>query len=284
MLIAESGSTKTEWRLFKGSEVVTSFRSKGFNPNVQKEESILKKMRKAVSKNIKPKKVQEVYFYGAGLGGQTQRQIMYKILHSIFPFAQLEVNHDIAAASRSTGRRTGIVCILGTGSNSCYYRDYQVESIIGGHGYLFGDEGSGADLGKHLVKGFLDKDFPKEARTKFEEAVETSVYKTKIKVMKSDTPNVDMAKFAPIVEQLRTYPEINQMVTNRFVEFLKKTVMRYPDYENLHTDFVGSISHYFRDNLIDACQLCKVRHGDIIKEPIHNLLWFHTKQFEGISS
>lgn len=252
-----------------------TFRTPGFNPNNQEEEDILEGLKKGFASNLPGEKIEEVIFYGAGLGGASQRAVMDKLLRSVLPDTHVQVEHDMLAAARSTRRKEGIVCILGTGSNSCYHKDFQIVKTLGGHGYLFGDEGSGADLGRHLLKGLLQGDFPQKVRAYVEEKEDTSIYELKIHVHHADSPNVRMAELAQYFTPFFNVPEIRELVTSRMLAFLDTTVCRYDNYENLTVDFVGSIAFFFREFLEEACRMRSVKLGEIVKDPVDNLVAFH---------
>lgn len=272
MLVAESGSTKTEWRLISDGKVQQEFHSPGINPNVLEPEAIEEIFRNAFGSHLTRLNVGEVYFYGAGIGSNTQKGIIRGLLQKILPGVTIYVEHDILAAARSTLRDEGIICILGTGSNSAYHKDHELGDSLGGHGYLFGDEGSGMDLGKHLIKGVLQDDFPDEVREHLEKETGKSAYDNKIRVMHSSKPNVRMAELAKLVGDMIHIPEVDQMVTDRFTAFLDTTACRYPGFKDLHADFVGSVAFFFRDQLAKACEKRNVKLGQIVKDPVTKLV------------
>lgn len=279
MLVAESGSTKTEWRLIADGEVKQEFRSPGINPNVLEADAIEEIFRNAFGSHLTNLNVGEVYFYGAGIGSNSQKGIIRGLLQKILPGVTIYVEHDILAAARSTLRKEGIICILGTGSNSAYHKNHELVSSLGGHGYVFGDEGSGMDLGKHLIKGILQDDFPDQVKAYLETEVGKSAYDTKIRIMHSSKPNVRMAELAKIVGDLIHIPEIDQMVTDRFVAFLDTTACRYPNFENIHADFVGSVAFFFQKQLAKACQKRNVKLGQIVKDPVDKLVEWHIRLY-----
>lgn len=277
ILIAESGSTKTEWRLGRGGAVVHAFRSPGANPNVMTKESIEDTLLLAFEGNIKAGEVDEVVFYGAGLGGKSQKEIIREVLGKILPSSKIHVEHDMVAAFRATGRHAGIVCILGTGSNSCMYANDKEVANLGGHGYIFGDEGSGMDIGKNLIKGLLQSDFPEEVRKFVEEKEGEPIYEIKISVHRSEKPNVRMAAFARYAREMIHVQEVKDLVIQRFLGFLDTTVVRYPNYRDQYVDVVGSIGFHFKEQLEIACQMREVKLGKVIQEPVHSLMEYHFK-------
>jgi N-acetylglucosamine kinase-like BadF-type ATPase len=275
MLIAESGSTKTAWRLLEDGKLSASFQSAGINPNVLEQEVIEDIFRTAFGSHLTSLDLEELHFYGAGIGSDSQKGIIRGILQKILPHTNVFVEHDVLAAARATRRKEGIVCILGTGSNSALHRNFQLDQTLGGHGYIFGDEGSGMDLGKHLIKGILQGDFPDEAREHVERRKGKSAYEIKITIHHSSKPNVRMAELAQLVGDLIHIPEVEQMVIGRFQAFLDTTVVRYDNYQQFPVDFIGSIAYYFKNQLQKALDSRNAKLGHITQAPIDNLVKYH---------
>jgi glucosamine kinase len=275
MLIAESGSTKTAWRLLRNGKLEASFNSPGINPNILEPEVIEDIFRTAFGSHLSSLDLEELYFYGAGIGSDSQKGIIRGILQKILPYTKVFVEHDILAAARATRRKEGIICILGTGSNSGLHRNFELVENLGGHGFIFGDEGSGMDLGKNLIKGILQGDFPDEARQHVEQRKGKTAYEIKITIHHSSKPNVRMAELAQLVGELIHIPEIDEMVTSRFEAFLDTTVVRYPNYQNIPVDFVGSVAFYFKEQLERALASRGATLGNITQAPIDNLVRYH---------
>lgn len=274
LLLAESGSSKTEWRLCVAGEIVQSLRSPGFNPNIQSHDAMRTVFREVIQ-NIGYEKIESICFYGAGLGELSQRRVMSNILKELIHDAEIQIEHDMLAAVRSTLKPEGIVCILGTGSNSALYKDDAIVENLGGHGYLFGDEGSGQDIGKRMIKAMLQGDLPDEARLYFEQKEDIEIDEIKIAVMKAEKPNVKLATFARLTADLLHIKKVEKIVFDSFVAFLDTTVCRYKGYKNIPADFVGSIAYYFRPILEKACEKRKVQLGGIQKDPVENLIRYH---------
>lgn len=278
MLIAESGSTKTEWRVCENGKVIDAFRTSGCNPRVQSPEMIERDIQDAFDHHLAYDTPEKIYFYGAGLGAHRPREVMGEILHKLLPASTVFIEHDMLAAARSTRRKEGIVCILGTGSNSCYHKNFQEVAHKGGLGYIIGDEGAGADLGKYLLKGFLQGELPSNLKEKFENIHHKKVQDILTSLMLSPKPNVVMASWAEFVHQHLTEPTIKEMVVSRFIAFLDTSVCLYPNYANLYVDFVGSIAHYFSEQLTEACVEKEIILGEINKDPIEKLVDFHLNE------
>ena len=273
LLLAESGSSKTEWRLCEGNEVVKTLRSPGFNPNIQTE-AAMRLIFQDVIQHI-GYEIDYICFYGAGLAELSQRKLMHNLLKELVPEAQIQIEHDMLAAVRCTLKPEGIVCILGTGSNSARYENEEITENLGGHGYIFGDEGSGANIGKMMIKAMLQSDLPIAATEHFEQNEQSTISEIKIGVMRSEKPNVKLATFAKLTADIIDIPGVKQIVKQNFLNFLDTTVCRYEGYESLYTDFVGSIAFYFRDTLEEACSDRKVKMGNILRDPVENLISYH---------
>jgi len=273
-LIAESGSTKTEWRLIDNKSVIQEYRSAGFNPNVQTEESMRETLQDVVY-HFGAGNISEFYFYGAGLAEISQREIILNLVKTLLPKAIVHIEHDMLAAVRSTLRSEGIVCILGTGSNSAWFQNEEIRMNLGGHGYLIGDEGSGCYIGKHLLRAILQEDLPKEARHYLEDEEKMDISAIKLSIFKAEKPNVRMASLARHAGALLHLEGIQELVKKCFLDFLDSTVVRYPNYQNQYTNFVGSISFYFKHELMKACEERGVKLGEINKDPVDNLIKYH---------
>ncbi|MEL6135639.1 MAG: hypothetical protein AAFR59_19950, partial [Bacteroidota bacterium] len=284
MLIAESGATKTEWRLIKNQKVELAFRTPGFNPNVMAPEMIQAELAEIRKKHLWQIEFDELVFYGAGLKDSSMRALMGDILQQIFKEEYVSVFHDLQASIHSTGFEEGIVCILGTGSNSCHYKHGKILSQRGGHGYLLGDEGSGADLGHALIKGLLEGDLPQAVKSFIEFQEGGSVSDIRLAIYRDPKPNVRMARFAKYLDEVIHHPEVQELVTSRFLAFLDSTVCRYPSFDELPITFVGSISFYFQEWLLKACNMRGLHQIHIMHDPIDQLVQYHIKEKESRST
>ena len=280
ILIAESGSTKTAWRLLQGDQAIADFQSAGINPEVQSPDTIRATLRVAFEQQLENKQPTQVYFYGAGMRGEKQKEIIRSLLGGLLPAAKVHAEHDILAAVRSTGRQAGIVGILGTGSNSALYEDGQIRQNLGGHGYLFGDEGSGMDLGKHLLKGLLQGDFSEKVVHLLDEAGLPAPEALKTQIYTSEKANVKLAGLAQSIGKAIHLPEIHSLVRRRFMAFLDTTVCRYPAYRTMPLDVIGSIGYVFRRQLEEACAEREVALGELIRYPLNHLVDFHMRHLE----
>ncbi len=278
ILIAESGATKTEWRFLSNRQLSHAVRTTGFNPNVMSIATIESEMMAVRQGELASLHPDQIVFYGAGIGGDSQRSVMRGILTACWPSADIFVEHDLTAAARSTLRKSGIVCILGTGSNSCLYHDHEVVDHRGGHGYLFGDEGSGMDLGRQLIVRLLREELPDSIRTFVESQEGLSLYELKLAILRDEHPNVRLSRLAKHLDELIHHETIRNMVVERFIAFLDTTVCRYPNFQTYPVDVMGSISFHFQDLFDEAAQQMDVLMGHIIKDPVDQLVNYHLRQ------
>lgn len=275
MLIAESGATKTAWRWILADGTIKSFRSTGFNPNVMSSDQIKKDLAQVMHTHVGEMQPASLYFYGAGLGEKEQLDLMVSLLKEALPFTRVAVSHDLLGAARSTGQKEGLVGILGTGSNSAYYLDGHILDQKGGLGYLFGDEGSGADLGKHLIKGLIEGRFSAKAKSFIEAQGGMSIVSLHRSIYQTPKPNVRLAQLAKFLSEIKDDPSIRDMIRERFLAFLDHSICLYPDYERLPLHMIGSIAYYFVDILEEAANERQIMQLRIIQDPIEALVAFH---------
>lgn len=282
-IIADSGSTKTEWITQDRLSVIT----KGINPVRDTVEEILhvidsELMPGLFSLYCKDEKhdketfissVREIQFYGAGCIEPFSESI-HKSLSKHFPNATIQVHSDLLGAARALcGHNEGIACILGTGSNSCMCRDGLIEQNISPLGYILGDEGSGAVLGRTLVaemlKGSLQAMWP-EFSTRYNLSVTDIINK----VYRQPQANRFLASLVPFIKENIHILAVRQMVVNEFVRFLQRNVIPYgrPD---LPVNFVGGIANNFQEEICSALHICTLKPGVFMERPAEAILKYH---------
>jgi len=276
VLIADSGSTKTDWKLVDKSEEY-SFQTKGINPFYMNDQEIELELKNMVVPQLK-KSPDEVYFYGAGIISE-QKNRMEKILSKSFKNASIEAESDLLAAARALcGNQKGIACIIGTGANSCLYDGEKIIDNIPPLGFIQGDEGSGAVLGKKLVTMYLKRELPKNIADAFHKEYDLDVSDILKKVYKEAFPNRFLANFTKFIYQHISDELIYQMVYNSFNEFLVRNVFKYEDYQKRTLHFVGSVAFYFKEILIEIANEHELKIGNIIRSPMNNLVKYHLNQ------
>jgi N-acetylglucosamine kinase-like BadF-type ATPase len=277
VLIADSGSSKTGWRLVD-KEKVLPFHTEGLNPYYKTIDQIKAVLEKDLIANLscKPEDITRIYFYGAGCSVAIKCEEVKKALSDCFKNAQIEVYHDILGAARACcGHERGIVCILGTGSNSCYYDGTNTTRTIGGLGFILGDEGSGGHIGKSIVAAFLNGEMPEDLRTDFYDTYKMDRAAIDKKVYLEPNFNKFLGSFSMFAAKHIEHSFIQNLLKECLDLFIDKHVCRYDDYHNTTVHFVGSVAYYYRDIINDLCMSKGIQTGKFILEPVEELVGFH---------
>ena len=276
ILIADSGSTKTDWCLVEHGEVLQQIFTKGTNPFFQSEEEISNEIAANLLPQLKTPEVDAVYFYGAGCAFPDKIETVRRaILRHLQVKGEVEVSTDMLAAARGLcGHRAGIACIMGTGSNSCYYDGEKIVQNVSPLGFILGDEGSGACLGKLLVGDILKNQMTPELKEKFLSQFNLTPADIIDRVYRKPFPNRFLASLSPFLAQNLNEPCIHSLVLNSFKSFLKRNVMQY-DYQNHEVHFIGSVAYYYKDVLAQATDEMGIRLGSILKSPMEGLIAYH---------
>ncbi|MDX2306067.1 MAG: N-acetylglucosamine kinase [Microscillaceae bacterium] len=275
ILIADSGSTKTDWRLINKEQQVVQLATNGLNPYYQDEQSMEDTIQKQLSPHI-PAEITEIYFYGSGCSVESNCKKVESVLHQAFPQAKIAITHDLLAAARALcGRTPGIVCILGTGSNACMYDGSIITSEDSNLGFILGDEGSGGHLGKELLRGFFHKEMPDYLRDKFMKAYPVNRAEVLENVYKKPLANRYMASFTRFLFHNQRENYCYQLIYRCFAEFLDKYVLKMPNYSQYKIHFTGSIAYYY-SNILQQVLLDKnLVMGNIQETPIAGLTLYH---------
>ncbi len=279
ILIAESGSTKTDWRLIDKNKSVQKVQTPGFNPYFQTREEITGVLLETLKPFISEVEgVKEIYYYGTGITDEIKGKIMADALTDVFTGCKkVETYSDVVAAARAVfGEGQGIACILGTGSNSCFFDGEKIAFQVPPLGFWLGDEGSGGHLGKSLILAYLHKELPEGLRTIFEEKYGVIDRITIIDhAYRQPFPNRYFASFSTFVSEHRTDTFMHSLIMNSFLLFLDKYIVKYPDYQKHEVGFAGSIAHYYADFIREAAAQRQVFVGKIVKSPIEELVEFY---------
>ena len=277
ILIADSGSTKTDWRLVDDNGLITSFSTIGFNPYFIKPEAILKELDNSELKQ-KRKEISAVYFYGAGCSSIPNNNVLISSLSAFFSHAKIEVNHDMLAAARaSCDKNEGIVAILGTGSNSCFYDGENIVENIAALGFVLGDYGSGADIGKTFIKAYLEKELPQDIELAFTKEYNLSLSDILEHVYQKELPNRFLASFNLFVLKHINDPFIYELVKRRLNLFFEKNICKYANYQSKPLSFIGSIAFVYKNIINEIVTHHQIKQGVLIKQPIEHLAQFHIK-------
>ena len=273
LLIADSGSTKTDWKLI-GANTDVYFQASGINPFYMSNEQVLSELKMNVVPHIN-QQPEQLYFYGAGITGN-QKERMEQILSELFSGSKIYAESDLLGAARALcGNEEGIACIMGTGANSCLYNGEKIIDNIPPLGFIQGDEGSGAVLGKKLITMYLKRELSEELSDKFKKQYGLDTSKILRKVYQEAFPNRFLAEFAKFIYQNIEHEQMYQLVYESFIEFLERNVFKYAKYKKLKIHFVGSIAFYFRDIIEKIFSEKKLKLGKIIKSPLDELGKYH---------
>ena len=275
ILIADSGSTNTNWRIIDAQGNVEQAQTKGFNPYFQSSEEIQAELQESLKPQVETK-VKEIHFYGAGCNNEAKNMVVETALTGVFGNVMVFVNSDLLAVARGLcGRKPGIACILGTGSNSCYYDGDKIVHHIPPWGTWLGDEGSGSVMGRKLVIYFLNKELPDLLMSSFEKRYPDLKETILDHVYRQPYPNRYLGQFSKFLFDHMKDPFIYQLVYGSFQEFLKRKVLKYPDAQKCPIHFSGSIAFYFNTILRQAAGDLDLHIKNITENPIAGLTLYH---------
>lgn len=281
ILIADSGSTKTDWCLT--TEQPTGridVHTQGINPVHMQEQQIrdilANELLPAIQGHIDSTQL-SIFFYGAGCTGKA-RQRLINILTEMFSAwnAQIEAESDLLGAARALcGRREGIACILGTGANSCWYDGKEIKENTPPLGYILGDEGSGAVLGRHFLNALFKGRLSQSIKEKF--LSESSLTYADIieRMYRQPLANRFLASTSVFIKKnIDICPELKQLVIDNFCDFFQKNISNYPTSK---PNFIGSMAVVYEEELREAARLEGYEIGIICKSPMEGLIAFHSK-------
>ena len=278
ILIADSGSTKIDWCLLNGKKKVAQIFTTGMNALLMTEEEMAECIMNELMPSLRGYDVTEIYYYGAGIiSEEIKNQVINALKRNMPHVNKIEVDTDLLAAARALCQREpGIACILGTGSNSCYYDGERVVDNVSPLGYILGDEGSGAVLGKLLVGDVLKKQLPEHLCEKFLKEYNLDRNTIIDRVYRKPAANRFLAQFAPFLEHNIDEPSIKAIVMRSFTDFFTRNVANYPNYKELPCNFVGSIALLQKDTLVEAASKLGITIGTIIQAPMEGLIKYHS--------
>ena len=275
-LIADSGSSKTEWCLISG-ETKRSFLTQGLSPYFLSAEQIEYIIENELCPKLKKAEPDEVFFYGTGCSNTDNIRLVKKAINKVFAGAVVTVNHDLMAAARALcGNEKGVACILGTGSNSCYFNGKKIIKNSPGLGYVLGDEGSGAYLGKKVVQYFLYNTFDADLMDRFKAKFNTNSSEILSAVYKKPLPNRYLASFAIFLAENRGHYMVENIIEDGFNDFFFNHIYKYRESWTLPIHFTGSIAFGFKDVLKEMCNTYELQLGKVLKRPMDGLIKYHS--------
>lgn len=274
-LIADSGSTKTEWCLIgdgKNRKAITQGLSPYFLNGDQIKDIILKELPSL----IRSSGPDQIFFYGTGCSNPANASLVKKAVSAVFKDAKVFVDHDLMGAARALcGNEKGVACILGTGSNSCYYNGKKIIKNSPGLGYILGDEGSGAYLGKKVIQYFLYNTFEPDLMDRFNAKYNTNATAILDAVYKHPLPNRYLSQFVTFLVENRGHFMVENIIEDGFNDFFFTHIYKYRESWTLPINFVGSVAFGFKDVLKDMCSSYELQLGKVLKKPIDGLIKFH---------
>lgn len=274
-LIADSGATKCEWCLLIDGKKKT-FQTQGISPYFLNVDQIIALLQKELLPKLKNEVITEIHFYGTGLSNPNNVQIIQKALKQLFKKCKISVETDLIAAARALcGRKKGIACILGTGSNSCFYNGRKMSKNSPGIGYILGDEGSGAHLGKKVIQHYLYGTFDEELQHLFEQRFMTNPMEILENVYKKPLANRYLASFAIFLAENRGHYMIENIIEDGLNDFFFTHIYKYRESWTLPINFIGSVAFGFKDVLQELCNTYELELGKVLKAPMKGLIEFH---------
>jgi len=276
ILIADSGATKCEWCLVGANKQSKTVFTQGISPyflNATQIESII---RNELLPQLKKPKISAIFYYGTGCANPANAKLVKKAISRVFNDGEIAVTHDLLAAARALcGRGKGIACILGTGSNSCFYNGKIMVKNSPGLGYVLGDEGSGAYLGKKVLQYYLYNTFDEDLRYKFELKYPLTVVDVLENVYKKPFPNRYLAGFTLFLAENRGHYMIENIIEDGLNDFFFTHLCKYGESWKYPINFVGGVSYGFRDVITELCRTYEFELGKILKNPMEGLIDYH---------
>jgi N-acetylglucosamine kinase-like BadF-type ATPase len=284
IIIADGGSTKTNWCVVDSTGKKTLFNTEGYNPYFSDTDYIIASMRKNMPADLPSSEITEVYYYGAGVHNEQKAAIVSDALKVIFKNAEIKIGHDLLAAARALlDDQRGFAAILGTGTNTCIYDGEDIEFNIDSLAYILGDEGSGCYIGKKLLGDYIRGYMPKNVRDIFWETFKLTPDDILNTVYTKPLPNRFCASFSKFVYDITVDIEYSRgIVKSSFNDFFKNLVSHYPNYKELEFNCIGSVAYNFRNVLEEVAQEYDMKMGKIIRSPIDDLVKYHMKHSKAI--
>jgi len=280
IIIADGGSTKTNWCLLDDNQKKIYFNTEGYNPYFVDSEYILNSLKKGLPNDLPLDKVKEVNYYGAGVHNEEKAKIVADAIEALFPNAKVEIGHDLLAAARALlGNQAGFAAILGTGTNTCIYDGDEITFNINSAAYILGDEGSGCYIGKKLLTDFVRGLMPADVSKVFFETYQLTPDEIIDNVYTKPLANRFCASFSKFVYDNNVNIEYTRkIVDDAFEAFFANLVSKYPNYQEYTFNCIGSVAYNFRNVLEYKATQYGMKVGKIIRSPIDDLVKFHIER------
>lgn len=278
VLLVESGSTKTDWCLLKKSGKPLHTQTSGINPHLQSGEAIAGLLKNELDAKYTRLHIDSIVYYGAGAGSDLKQKELSSILGKFFNVKKIEVASDMLAAARALcADKKGIVSILGTGSNSCYYNGKKITEQQPSLGFIAGDEGSGNHIGKRILQYYAYRTFDTELMLAFEQLYGTDIKAIVHKLYNEPFPNRYLAAFVQLAAQYRGHYMIENILEDCINDFFRHHILKYRQSWKLPLYFAGSVAYEFSDVIEALCQQYELELGTVVKSPMDGLIMYHKK-------
>ena len=278
ILIADSGSTKSDWLLCdQDYNIIQEYNTKGFNPYFVDGETIIRELRNSDFSKIR-NQIKQIYFYGSGCSLEEKKNIIKKHLKSFFLNSEITIRHDLEASCYAFYKnKPNITCILGTGSNSCFVENKEIIRTKPSLGFLLGDEASGSFFGKKILQYYFNNKLTKDLKKELESNFITD-YKIIIeKIYNNNRPNMFLAKYFPFVSKNKNHPIIRDLINSSLRDFFDLSIACFQNHKDVKIHFSGSVAFYLKKEIQELLDSKKCFSGDIIKNPLKELVNNHFK-------
>lgn len=282
ILLADGGSTKVDWRLVEGTKEIKQISTKGANPFFRSREDISEEIKKVINPVLNGHTIDSVHFFGAGCASPEKNKIVRDAIADNIKTSHIEVNSDLVAAAKGLcGTKKSIACILGTGSNSCFYDGEEIVENVSPLGYVLGDEGSGAVLGRLFLGACLKNQLTKGLKEKFLKEFDLTPAAILDMVYRQPLANRFLASLSPFLVENIHDKTVYDLVYNAFKDFFVKNVMQY-DYKNNDVHFTGSVAYYYKDLVRKVGADLHIKVGIISQSPMEGLIKYYAGECQTI--
>lgn len=278
ILLADGGSTKVDWSLIHNGDLINRIFTKGANPFFRTSEEISHELNEILVPALSGFKICAVYFFGAGCATPEKNEIVKTAIEQSLGNIPTHVGSDLLGAAKSLcGNEPGIACILGTGSNSCFYDGTQIVENVSPLGYVLGDEGSGAVLGRLFLGACLKNQFSETIKQELLAQLGLTPPEILEKVYREKLPNRFLAKLTPFIKEHLHDKGVYNLVFKSFEEFFIRNVMQY-DYKNNKVYFTGSIAYHFQEILTHVAETLGIKIENITQSPMYGLVEYYSQE------
>jgi prepilin-type processing-associated H-X9-DG protein len=275
LIVCDSGSTKADWLVAVNGLITEEFSTQGFNPFFHSAEKVFTTLTACEKARKYQKEKCRIYFFGAGCSSPARNAIIHQGLQQFFTESEIVVEHDLLGAALATcGRKPGLVCILGTGSNIAFFDGHHLSETRHGLGYILGDEASGSYFGKKLITAFLYRIMPEDLSPHFFSRYAITRESAIERVYHQPDANVFLASVAPFLSEHKNHPWICKLVQDGFILFFETHIKSYPEYRIHPVHFIGSIAFHFRDLLHQVAVQCGFQTGSILTRPVGHIMQY----------